>query len=310
MTRLALALILALGCSSNGSGETSVEPDAEPPSSPDDPNDPNDPGADSPDPFDQCAGTDTGTELDNELCLVPDDDPTAEPLVVIEAAEEDYNGTAAIHVRLTFNPSFVDNTFGTGSVGWGNKAHKFDALVGSDHARVILLDAGDNVVFDLKLDYITADPTAPCGFRSLGPFDGDGAVNAGDETAILAWTTSLDKNLNDRGLCLTENSPPISSTCGGIDPAFAEWDFRVVYDLWVAKSAFDPTGFGRPNMESVHASPSKGESTVDVVPADCPDDVEDGCLDPEECPDGECEVDDDCGVGEHCEGGVCEPIVQ
>lgn len=269
---------LTAGCSFDGLPGTGGA------GSPADPGDPPPPAG----PFQECAGTsDAGDQLDDDIaCLAPQDDPTAAPLVVIESAFEDYDQVPAVHLRLTFNPTFVDNTYGASEVGWSGKGHSFKDLVGSDHAALVMRDGGGATVFDLQLDYISEDATAPCGYASLGPFGGDGKVNAGDESLILGWATSLEQNLNDRGYCFTDSSPVTTGLCEPPDDA-PGWDFRVVYDLWVAKSAFDPAGYGGADMESVHASPSKSTDTIAVTPVDCPEDGTGGCLDPDGCGDAD-----------------------
>lgn len=279
-----------------------------------------DPGADAdpqdlpqPPPFAQCAGQDPAPTFPGTLvCLTDVDamDPATPPIAVIEHNFEDYMGTPAVHIRLTFDPAFVDNTFGTNAVGW-DRGHKFKDLVGSDHAQVLMLDASGQVVFDVDIDYIEEDASAPCGYSSGGVTEGSGKINVGDEAAILAWRTSLDENLNDRGYCLTADSPVSDEMCTP-DPLYPDWDFRVVYEIWVAVSAFDPAGFGSAHMDSVHASPAKGgNNTVVVEPTPCPDDF---CNDPDGCepgdPGGSCQDESECATNEFCYEGTCLPIVQ
>jgi hypothetical protein len=137
-------------------------------------------------------------------------------------------------------------------------------------------------------------------------------VNVGDPSAILAWTTSIDQNLNDRGYCdyLTD-SPATDASCTP-NAAAPDWDFRVVYELWVARSAFDPEGFGSAYMSFVHASPSKASTnTVNVVPGECPcpPDVDLGDCAQNPTPSGDCDSDAACGDHEFCYGGQCIPII-
>ncbi len=210
------------------------------------------------------------------------------PIATIEHAFEQVGGVDAVHIRLTFDPSFVDNTYGNTALGWESrkkKGHTFVDLVKSDHAQIQLLDNEDTIIFDLKLDYISEDPKAPCGYSSLGIAGGDGEVVVGDPAAVLAWSSSLDRNLNELGYCqFTTDSPETTSACDPSSQA-PNWDFRVVYDVWVAQSAFAASGFGRGHIDFVHASPAKeGNNTVDVTPGDCPDDW---CgNDPDGCPEG------------------------
>jgi len=265
-------------------------------------------------PFAGCGGgAADDAPTDEAVCFgdLDPSDPTEAPILVIEHELTTYDSVAAVHIILTFNPTFVDNTYGTGAIGW-NRDHKFRDLVGSDHAQLAIFDAAGELTFDLKLDYLSEDPEAPCGYSSGGVARGEGKVNAGDPDAILGWTSSLDRNLNERGYCdYTTDSPATDENCTPNADA-PDWDFRVVYEVWIALSAFDPAGYGHASMESAHASPAKGgENTVIVTPEDCPCiEIDPGDCDDTPPPDGdECSVDEDCATGEFCEGGHCLPIV-
>jgi hypothetical protein len=192
---------------------------------------------------------------------------------VLEVAEDD----ALVHIRLIFDPDFVDNTFGDKSIGWEASkkgTHKFKDLVGSDHAEFVLTDASGETVLQFKLDYISEDPEQESGYRSLGVEGGEGKMMVGESSSIVAAITSLDRNLNACGFSeYTEDSP-------GTDEAFTpnaeapEWDYRVVYEVWVDLDAFGDAGFGEASIEYVHASPSKlGENTVEVNAGPCPPEV-------------------------------------
>jgi hypothetical protein len=128
------------------------------------------------------------------------------------------NGVTYVHIRITFDPSFVDNVYGTDSnrtdSGWhmrgGNHVygHTFDPdLVKSDHTEILLTDATGATVISFHQDYISADPSQPCGYGSLGVTGGDGMVTTGDPTKVLAVTTSLERNLNGCGYCTAARAP-------------------------------------------------------------------------------------------------------
>lgn len=264
-------------------------------------------------PFESCAGeSEPPDPPDDSLCLGAEgeDDPDAPPLAVIEQEYVTYEGIDAVHLRLVLSPEFVDNTYGANAVGWTEHDHKFRDLVGSDHADIVMLDADGDVVFDLSLDFLSEDPEAPCGYSSLGVAGGEGEIRVGEESAILAWTSSMDDNLNARGYCdgYLVDSPATDADCTPNAEA-PDWDFRVVYEIWVRRDAFDPDGFGSSYMSFVHASPSKAaENTLDVAPETCPC-VED--IDTGECeggPPGEC-VPGDCPEGQYCDEGTCTGCV-
>jgi hypothetical protein len=262
-------------------------------------------------PYEDCAGTGDQPPSDNPICLDGVDDPPEDPPVaVIEHQITTYEGTPAVWIRITFNPTFADNTYGANAVGWPN-GHKFGDLTGSDHVTIIALNADAEVTFDLDIDYLSADATSTCGYASLGVSGGEGRVNVGDPSAILAVTTSMDRNLNERGYCDFLTDSPVTDENCTPDPLAPDWDFRVVYEIWIALWAFDPTGFGSAYMSEVHASPAKGgDNTVEVTPGDCPctpQDIDTGQCDPN--PPDPCTTDTECGDNEFCYDGRCYDIV-
>ena len=220
--------------------------------------------------------------------LTPDD-----PSGVIEQLIETINGKTYLHLRVTFDPRFVDNTYGVNaSSGWVNKmmaapkggkagpmeamagegAHTFKDLVGSDHVELVLVDAKGNTVLDFDVDYVSENPDAPCGYGTLGVSGGEGKMITGDASAIVAVGTSIDRNLNGCGYCLTSDSP-VTDDNFSADPSAPNWDFRVVYEVWIDFSVFKGLGFGGAYIPEVHASPSMASTnTIDVDPEPCPPD--------------------------------------
>ena len=245
------------------------------------------------------------------------------PASTIEWVVETAQNEELVHIRQTFNPDFVDNSYGETQIGWtadapqdgrkgkgrgrkGRRGHRFKDLVGSDHTQIQLTDGHGDVVLDFKVDYLSEKESAISGYATLGVEDGDGKVITGDQSAVVAVSTSLDRNLNLCGLSeYTENSPP---TTDDYAPSLEapEWDYRVVYDVWVQLDVFGDAGFGEALIDHVHASPSKaGKSTIEVTPGDCPPDWCDrpeGCDETDEPPDEDepCGtlLDQDCGGGE------------
>lgn len=226
------------------------------------------------------------------LCFAsPDDLTPQDPAVVIEQSIETLNGVTYVHIRITFDPSFVDNVYGTDSnrsdSGWHLRGgphiygHTFDPdLVKSDHTEILLTDASGATVISFHQDYISADPSQACGFGSLGVTGGDGQVTAGDPTKILAVSTSLQRNLNGCGYCnsaacapsgdCTIDSPTTDATFTA-NPTTKNWDYRVVYEMWIDATAFGSAGFGQAYMTYVHASPNKSTLvSLNVTPTPCP----------------------------------------
>jgi hypothetical protein len=231
------------------------------------------------------------------VCFYGDDEtPAASIEWVVETAEDD----ELVHIRLTLDPTFADNSYGEDQVGWGEdgaKDHKLKDLVGSDHAQMQLTDGDGEVVLEFKVDYISEDDSAPSGYATQGVDGGDGKMITGDRDAVVAVSTSLDRNFNLCGLDeYQESSPPTDEDLSTSVQA-PDWVYRIVYDVWVERSAFGDAGFGEALIEKVHASPSKaGENSVEVTPDDCPPDW---CRDPDGC-DGRTNppcnpLDDGCG---------------
>ena len=195
----------------------------------------------------------------------------------IEYLHEKAGGQEYYRFRVTFDPAFVDNTYGGNAIGWPQKGHTFKDLVGSDHAELSLFDGGLKLASMFDLDYITANSASTCGYCALGVSGGEGRMLTGDSKYILGSTTSIDRDLNGCGYCK-------SAACGGdctVDSpvtdanytpnsAAPNWDYRVVYEVWVDAAVFAGNGFGGASITFVHASPSKASSnTVNVTPRPC-----------------------------------------
>jgi len=225
---------------------------------------------------------------------------TPAPLAAtIEFLHETAGGQEYYRFRITFDPSFVDNTYGTNAIGWGTKGHTFKDLVGSDHAELSLFDGTKTLVSMFDIDYITADSTAACAYGALGVSGGEGKMLVGSSTDILASTTSLDRDLNGCGYCksaacggdCTINSPATDAMYTP-NASAPNWDYRVVYEVWVAATAFKGNGFGGAAITFVHASPSKASSnTISVTPRPC---------DSGGCPEGAKPIQTENGI-------VCSP---
>lgn len=198
---------------------------------------------------------------------------------------------SSVYVALIFSEDFVDNTYGANSsTGYRkDKGHKFRDLVGSDHAIIGFEDAEGELMYEVKLDYITEDAQAPSGYRSGGIADGDGDMEHGSEDVVLHARSSLDHNLNDLGCVYLEDSP--------VAPDCPDWERRVIYEVWLDADLFGPAGFGQPVLDHVHASPSRMDSTVPVEPGEPPE----GCvpqIDGASCSDGSPEPPDPSDPGE------------
>jgi hypothetical protein len=191
----------------------------------------------------------------------------------LEQVLECVDGTDTIHLRLTFDPGFVDNTYGAGSIGWPRKrGHTLvKDLTKSDHAEITVRSSTGEPSLRFKLDYISAVASAPSGFASLGVRGGDGAMLSGSADWIVKWNTSLSRNLNERGYAAYTVDSPSTDSQYTPNPKAPEWDYRVVYEAWIDVAAFGGGAFGGADISFVHASPAKAKSdTLEVEPGDCP----------------------------------------
>ena len=62
-------------------------------------------------------------------------------------------------------PAPNDTSYGVNAVGWGKMGHKFQDLVGSDHAGFEVLNASGTDVLDFNIDYISQQKTAALRLR-------------------------------------------------------------------------------------------------------------------------------------------------
>ncbi|HWO14715.1 MAG TPA: hypothetical protein VNN80_34670, partial [Polyangiaceae bacterium] len=288
-------------------------------------------------------GSDTQVIQADSTCFYT---PEAEqPSAVAEWVIEVVNGQEYVHLRVTFDPYFVDNVYGecAAQTGWGGDeeatepepepmdpmggkpkpmdgmkppkggkgGHTFNDLVGSDHVELMLSDCDGGLAMHVKLDYISEASSSACGYANGGVTVGEGKVIVGSADHVLASSSSLDRNMNGCGYCELENSP-----CPGenyaTDPNAPQWDFRVVYEMWIDPAAFGDAGFCGVDIDAVHASPSKADdNTVLVEPDDCPpppcppsyelyltSEGEQVCVPSGDCPDGY--VIDLTSEGESC----------
>ena len=185
------------------------------------------------------------------------------PLVYAKSFWNVNANSQTVTLRVTFSKKFVDNTYGTGAIGWPN-GHTWGNLTGSDHLQWSIRDANGVEKLAFKQDYVSASAAFPSGFGCLG-FGGDGGnPTVGLTTDVLSFRTSIASNFNDFGYVLTTNSPA-TDTNYTPNPAQPNWIYDVWYEVTVKASVFGTTGFGFVNVASVHASPSKTGNNTEII---------------------------------------------
>jgi len=159
-----------------------------------------------------------------------------------------------VTIRTTFSKTFVDNTYGSNAIGWGDEGHTFGKLTGSDHVRIAFKAMDQTTYFDAKFDYITG--AGGC-YGSLGVTGGDGRLYLGSVGDVVETRSSLVENLCTLGCSGYTSDSPVTDENYSPPAACPGWDFNVWYEVTLKVSAFGPTGFGYPLLTSIHASPSK-----------------------------------------------------
>lgn len=183
----------------------------------------------------------------------------------------------AVYMVLAIDKGFVDNTYGTGAVGWPS-GHTFSQLVGSDRARFYGYNTAGATVLNIDVDYISASSGTPSGYASLGAA-GTGA------TSVQEWGTSLAYSLNYTGYCTGGNcgagaadlrvNSPATDLSYTPNPTYPDWIFDVIYEIKINKSLFTG-GFDSIEIPYIHASPSKlGTNEIPVIPGPCPGEIGD-----------------------------------
>lgn len=132
--------------------------------------------------------------------------------------------------------------------------HTLDDLVASDSAEFVVTNVDHEVVSRFRIDYISRVRN---GYASLGVLGGDGDMIIGDPEDIVAWSTSLERNLNELGYAEYVAESPDTDARYSPSVLAPDWEFAVVYDVWLDARIFDWRGFGDAYVASVHASPSK-----------------------------------------------------
>lgn len=117
------------------------------------------------------------------------------PAATIEYLHETVSGQEYYRFRITFDPAFVDNTYGANAIGCVQRGHTFKDLVGSDHAELLVFDGTSKMVTMFDIDYITANAASTCAYGALGVSGGEGKMLVGDTKYVLGSTSSLDRNL-------------------------------------------------------------------------------------------------------------------
>jgi len=178
-------------------------------------------------------------------------------------------GVGYITVRTTLNKErFVDNTYGTGAIGWGAKGHTFGNLTGSDKLTLALYDTNDVKKLEFTMDYISAS-AAPGqgGYDTLGVTGGDGGwiFPSGGSSNVYDVDTSLAVNFRDPVMVpkLTVNSPATDAFYTPPAAPYTNWIFDVWYDVTFKTDLFGD-GYGYARVSGVHASPSKTGSNTEV----------------------------------------------
>ncbi len=181
------------------------------------------------------------------------------------------DGPDAGDVRVFYRQSlnFNDNTYGTGTEGWGTDTHTFSNLTGSDKAGFEVKATDGTVLFKFYQDYISSTTTNTDGytsfaqFASLGYAGGDGGLENGGTlngqagTLLKDFDSTLEVNLNRAGYTTMIVNSPSS------DP---NWDKINGYMFTIDNSAFTSKSFGGVTIFDQHNSPAKTGGSNTYIP--------------------------------------------
>jgi hypothetical protein len=207
----------------------------------------------------------------NEICFIGKNNPDKASAKITWTVNA---GAGTVTIRATLAKTFVDNTYGTNTIGWPSNNHDFKHLTGSDQLTMALYNNNNSKVLEFAMDYLTASSSVPSGYKSLGVSGGDGKMITGSATNVVNVVTSLDDNFNKFGYILTTNSPATNANYDP-NPSYPNWIYDVWYEATVKLSAFGTSGFGRPVISGLHASPSKtGSNDEPMDSIKCPKDLE------------------------------------
>jgi hypothetical protein len=257
------------------------------------------------------------------------------PMAFLEQVVETAEGQGLVHVRLTMNPAFVDNTYGTTAIGWGGSDAGSGPPAGPAAPAKPGGPGGPGAASMMGMGPGGGGPHGPGGhtFDDLvgsdhAEFDLSDAAGASvlsfdldyissDSSALSGYAT-LGVNGGD-GKMLSGDATAIVYASTSLDrdlnacgyssyttnsPATdASYTPNASTPNWDYRAVYDvwvkadafAGGFGRATIPYVHASPAKLNATLPVTPGPCPPPF-DGC------DGGECDDAGSTCVGEGCPG--------
>lgn len=175
-----------------------------------------------------------------------------------------YNLYVAVSLPLTY----VDNSYGTKSVGWNGKIHKFTELVGSDKSSYEVRMGGSKVL-EFSIDYL---------YDNNGVWDSGVDGREGSESvngAVINSASSMGYNMSLPGAsAYTVDSPNLTNA--SYDPsALIDWVFEATYEFEIDGDILGNqlvlgdqewlNGFEL-KLAGLHASPNKGAEFKNIIP--------------------------------------------
>lgn len=178
--------------------------------------------------------------------------------------------TFNLSVAVSLPTSYVDNSYGTKSVGWNKRGHTFRDLLNSDKA-VFQVNFNHTKVLDFSLDYLYQPKNTSDWLSGVNGNEG----STSDPNAVLRSATSMAFNMNLPGAsAYTENSPNASSDSYD-NSALIDWVFEATYEFEIDGDVLGNqlvlgdehwlNGFEL-FLTDLHASPSKGSEFRNITP--------------------------------------------
>lgn len=200
-------------------------------------------------------------------CFYGEQDPTV-PAVMLESVVDTSRQLQVLHLRLTFNPNFVDHTWGENAVQW-QLPRSLDDLQDEAEVHLELLDGRGERTVDLKAKYLAEDDELPSGYGE-GSLKTRSHGKGAPKHSVLAATTSLLRNINACGLSDYGQHSPATDNNLSSSPHAPHWDYRVAYEWWVDTEVFRDRGFGGVRFKQVRFVPNKNGQHDGLVPVEQP----------------------------------------
>ena len=173
-----------------------------------------------------------------------------------------------VWVAWVISKSYVDNTYGTGTVGIylnpvkNECGHDFGDLLDSDGQQFKFYNCTNELVFNAFFDLIYPNGSTPSEYGIPAWGDEENVLYTGDGSLVeyntsTLWNVNYYYNTTDP-YDVTVNSPNINHTYT-LHANYTEWEFRHIYEIRMNRTLFGGCSMNKSATElvEIHASPNK-----------------------------------------------------